>query len=173
MNITLTKLLTVFALLFSFKNYAQQAIIESSERMLNSEDLEILLGDWTGSLTYIDYSSKKPYTMPANLNVKQGKNKNQLVLFFIYPNEPKANNKDKIMVSKNGEKLNEKVVKSKQVLSNGQVQITTEYNGKDNNRKALIRNLYVLGSKQFVIRKEIKFEDSNVWLKRNEYYFER
>ena len=173
MNFTLTKLLIVFALLLSFNNYAQQEIIESSERMLNSEDLEILLGDWTGSLTYIDYSSKKPYTMPANLTVKQGKNKNQLILFFIYPNEPKANNKDKIMVSKNGQKLNEKVVKSKQVLSKGQVEIITEYNGKDNNKKAIIRNVYILGSKQFVIRKEVKFESSDDWLKRNDYDFER
>lgn len=173
MNITLTKLLIVFALLFSFNNYAQQAITESSERMLNSEDFEILLGDWIGSLTYIDYSSKKPYTMPANLTVKQGKNKNQLILFFIYPNEPKANNKDKIMVSKNGQKLNEKVVKSKQVLSKGQVEIITEYNGKDNNKKVIIRNVYILGSKQFVIRKEVKFESSDDWLKRNDYDFER
>ena len=169
----MTKVLIVFCVLLSFKNYAQQAITETSEQTLNSKDLEILFGDWTGSLTYIDYNSNKPYSMPANLTVKQGKNKNQLVLNFIYPNEPNANSKDKIVVSKKGDKLNGKAVKSKQKLSNGQVQFITEYDGKDNNNKAIIRNVYILGSKQFVIRKEVKFEKSNDWLKRNEYNFER
>jgi len=111
--------------------------------------------------------------MPANLTIKQGKNKNQLSLSFIYPNEPKSNSKDKITISKNGEYLNSNVVKSKQGLSNGQIQITTEYAGKDNNKKAIIRNVYILGKKQFTIRKEVKFEDSDVWLKRSEYNFAR
>ncbi len=80
---------------------------------------------------------------------------------------------DKIKVSKNGELLNNHKVKSKQKLSNGQIQITTEYSGKDNNKKALIRNLYILGENQFIIRKEVKYENSDEWLKRNEFSYIR
>ena len=167
------KLLIVIALLCACQIYAQQESIKSSEKNVLPEDLKMLLGDWSGSLTYMDYSSDKPYTMPANLKVKHGKNKYQFTLLFMYPNEPKANSKGKIMVSKNGEELNKKSVKSKQVLPNGQIQITTEYDGKDNNKNALIRNLYVLGSHQFVIKKEVKFKNSDEWLMRNEYHFER
>lgn len=173
MNTTITKLLFVFTLLVTFKSYGQETNTESSVQKVYSEDFEILLGDWTGGLTYIDYSSKKPFSMPANLTVTQGKNKNQFVLNFIYPNEPKANSKDKILVSKSGDKLNDKVVKSKRVLSNGNVEIITEYEGKDNNEKALIRNVYLVASNQFVIIKEVKFEKSNDWLKRNEYNFNK
>lgn len=165
MKITLTKILIVFALLFSFENYAQNTI--------SPDDLNILLGEWTGTLTYIDYSSNKPFTMPANLIVKEGKNENQLLLFINYPNEPNANSKDKIRISKNGSQLNKNDVKSKQRLSNGQVQITTEYLGKDNNMKALIKNVYILGKNLFVIRKEVKFENSKDWLIRNEYKYIR
>ncbi len=165
MKITLTKILIVFTFIFSFENYTQNIV--------TIDDLKTLLGDWTGTLTYIDYSSNKPYTMPSNLSIKQGKNKNHLILFNIYPNEPKANNKDKIKVSKNGELLNNHKVKSKQKLSNGQIQITTEYSGKDNNKKALIRNLYILGENQFIIRKEVKYENSDEWLKRNEFSYIR
>jgi len=165
MKFSLTQLLIVFTLLFSLKNYAQNTI--------TSDDLNILLGEWTGTLTYTDYSSNEPFTMPANLVVKQGKNKNQLLLFINYPKEPNANSKDKIRISKNGSQLNNIDVKSKQRLSEGQVQIITEYSGKDNNKKALIKNVYILGGNQFIIRKEVNFENSEDWLIRNEYKYER
>ena len=70
--------------------------------------------------------------MPANLIVSQGKNNNQLILDINYPKEPNANSRDKIKISKDGTQLNKFDVKSKEVLPNGQVQITTQYSGKDN-----------------------------------------
>ena len=36
----------------------------------SSNDLKQLTGFWKGTLTYLDYSSGKPYTMPANLEVQ-------------------------------------------------------------------------------------------------------
>lgn len=172
MNINLIKILIVFTVLLSFEGYAQETTTMSSEK-ITPEDLQILIGEWTGSLTYIDYSSNKPYTMPANLNVKQGKNENQLLLFNIFPNEPQANSKDKIILSKNGMSLNKKDLKSKKRLSDGSIQITTEYMGNDNKKKALIRNIYVLGEKQFVMRKEVQFIKTSEWLKRNEFKYKR
>ncbi|MGK0386771.1 MAG: hypothetical protein ACI849_001390 [Patiriisocius sp.] len=99
------KILIVFVLLFSFENYAQNTV--------KADDLKNLLDEWTGTLTYIDYSSNKPYTMAANLNVKEGRNENQFLLFNSFPNEPKANNKDKLKISKKGTLLNTYAVKSK------------------------------------------------------------
>ena len=173
MNITLTKILLVITFLFSFQDFPQKKGLESSEKIMTPEDLKVLLGEWNGNLTYTDYSSNKPYTMPSNLDVKQGKNDRQLLLLITYPNEPKANSKEKISISKNGDQLNKNIVKSNQILTNGQVQIITEYSGKDNNKKAQIRNVYILGKQQFVIRKEVQFENSKEWLKRNEYNFKR
>ncbi|MBT8393857.1 MAG: hypothetical protein HKO81_08550 [Flavobacteriaceae bacterium] len=172
MKIQLSKILIVFTILLCFENYAQTTSTYSSN-IITSEDLKTILGKWTGSLTYVDYRSNKPYTMPANVNVKQGKNENQLTLLITYPNEPKANSKDKIKLSQDGKKLNKKEVKTKQDMNSGQIQITTEYFGKDNNKEALIRDIYILGEKKFVIRKEVKFETSKEWLKRNEYNFTR
>jgi hypothetical protein len=172
MKINLTKILIIFTVLFSFKGYGQETI-KTSVKKITPEDLQILIGEWTGSLTYIDYSSNKPYTMPANLNVKQGKNANQLLLFNIFPNEPKANSKDKIILSKDGMALNKKNVRAKERMSDGTIQITTEFMGNDNKKKALIRNIYILGDNQFVIRKEVKFENTSEWLKRNEFNYKR
>ena len=165
MKKTLSIVIIIFALLFSIKNYSQNIVTK--------DDLQILHGKWTGTLTYIDYSSNKPYTMPANLIVEQGKNENQILLFNNYPNEPKANSKDKIKISKNGELLDNKKVKSKEKLADNQIQIITEYSGKDNKKKALIRNIYIIGEKQFVIRKEVKFNNSEEWIVRNKYSYNR
>ena len=172
MKLHLTKILIVFTILISFENYAQTSSGDASE-MITPEDLKIILGKWTGSLTYVDYRKNKPFTMPSNVDVKQGKNEKQLLLLITYPKEPNANSKDKIKISENGQQLNKKEVNSRQILSNGQIQITTEYLGKDNNKPALIRNIYIFGEKQFVIRKEVNFENTNNWMMRNEYSFER
>lgn len=165
MKKTFSTILLVFALLFYFKPIAQNTVTK--------EDLKTLIGEWTGSLTYIDYRSNKPYTMPANLRVEAGKNDFQLLLFNIYPNEPKANDRSKIKISKNGDKLDNHPVKSREELTDGQIQLTTEYAGKDNNKNALIRNIYIIGERQFVIRKEVKFENSDDWLMRNEFNYKR
>lgn len=173
MKINLAKILLLFSVLFSLESYAQESATSSSENILITAELNNLIGEWTGSLTYLDYSSNKPYTMPANLLVKQGKNENQLLLFNVYPDEPKANSNYKMILSKNGRQLNKKDIKSKLSLPEGQIQITIEYTGKDNKKKALIRNIYLLGEKQFVIRKEVQFENKSEWIKRNEFSYKR
>lgn len=160
-----TVVFIAFTFLITFENYAQVTI--------SSDDLKSLPGDWTGTLTYIDYSSNEPYSMPADLKVEPGANEYQFQLYNIYPNEPKANNKDKIKISKNGQEINKRKVKSKERLSNGSLQITTEYSGKDNNKPALIRNIYTLGVDKFIIRKEVKYENSDEWFKRNEFNYKR
>lgn len=173
MKITSNKFFIVFAVFFTCQIFAQQSNSIITEKTVGPEDIEIILGNWTGSLTYIDYSSNKPYTMPADVTVKQGKNKNKLTLNFKYSNEPKANSQGQISISKKGDKINKEIIVSKRKLSNEKLEIITEYNGTDNKKNALIRNKYILGNKQFVIRKEVKFEKSNKWIMRNEYSFER
>ncbi len=173
LNIKPAIFVILFSILLSSESNAQETSTALPEQIITPEDLSNLLGEWTGRLTYADYSTNKPYTMPVNLIVEPGKNANQLLLFYIYPNEPKANSKDKIVVSKDGMNLNKQALKSKQGLSNGQIQITTEYIGKDNKQEAVIRNIYIWGAKQFIIRKEVRFEPAGEWIKRNEFSFER
>lgn len=165
MKISLTRIFLLMAFLFSTHMQSQNSI--------SSHDLEPLMGEWTGSLTYIDYSSSKPYTMPANLIVSQGKNQDQFLLFYAYPKEPKANNKEKLKISDGGQQLNNHPVISKQDLPDGELEITTEYSGRDNNKAALIRHIYTLGKDVFIVKKVVKFENSEAWLERNIYSFSR
>jgi hypothetical protein len=51
----------------------------------------------------------------------------------------------------------------------------TEVDGNDgnDNKKAVIRHTYLLKSNAFSIIKEVKFEGTDKWIKRNEYQLNR
>lgn len=155
--------------------FATSAIAQNSENgnKLNPKELKTLVGEWEGSLTYLDYSSGKPYTMPANASIKPGKNEYQLAGAYIYPNEPKANSNFKLTISEDGKTFNKKDITSKRTMEDGNIEITTEYSGKDDNKKAQIKNIYIIGASTFKIRKEVMFPDSEDWIKRNEYSFSK
>ncbi len=163
-------ILILFILFVPFTPFAQNTSIPAINKVLH-KDLKIIIGEWTGSLTYLDYKTGKPYTMPADLIVKQGKNENQLLLLNKYPNEPKANNSDKVKIRKNGTILNKSAVTSREIQSNNRIQITTEKVGKDDSKIAVIRYIYLLGKEQFTIRKEVQFEASKEWIKRSEFNY--
>jgi len=133
------------------------------------------LGDWKGELTYLDYKSGKPYSLPVNLSLNlSNSNINQLIFTYTYPNEPKANGKDTLELKKEGTYLNEQRVTS--VIRAIQANIIqTERSGTDGNehKKAIIREVYELGKNFFVMRKEVKFEGELNWIKRNEFVFKR
>jgi hypothetical protein len=169
----MTKLLIAIMILFSCNSFCQEADVTAAETVITPQDLKNLPGDWTGTLTYLDYSSGKPYSMPANLNVVLGKNDREFILRHTYPKEPKANGKDRIILSKDGRQLNKKNVKSKTVSESGELRIITEYQGKDNNEAARIRSTYILGELQFIIRKEALFDASKDWIMRNEYSYSK
>jgi len=44
---------------------------------------------------------------------------------------------------------------------------------KDNNKKAEIRVIYIIGKEELIIRKEVKFENTENWKLRNEYNYKR
>ncbi len=104
MKVLTTQLfITLIFLALSFTSKAQET---STDATVTAQDIKIALGEWKGSLTYMDYQSNEPYTMPANMEVKPGKNDMELILHRIYPNEPKANGKGKFKITDNGQMLN-------------------------------------------------------------------
>ena len=151
--------------MLSLNSYGQERI--------TSEDLKVVIGNWEGSITYLDYQTNKPFTMPANLNVTQGKSENILLLNNIYPNEPKANSTDKIKIAKNGMLLNKNPVTSREELENGHIRIQTEHKAKDDKKKALLRYTYTVGNDFFQIRKEVQFDEKGEWIKRSEFNYNR
>ena len=139
------------------------------------KDFKPAFGKWKGTLTYLDYTSGKPYSMPCNISVEKNKSNSQhLILSFEYPNEQKANDKDTAVISTDGKMIDDELVVSKSKLK-GVTQIVTEKNGVDGNdrRKALFRYTFEFSNNSFSKRKEVLFDGEDKWILRNDYKMTR
>ena len=140
------------------------------------KDFKPALGKWKGTITYLDYSSGKPFTMPANVTIsKHNNNTQRLILAFAYPEEPKANGNDTLVISSDGMQIDGAAVVSKNKNSDGNLEIVTEKLGIDgnDNRKAILKHIYTIGKKIFINRKEVKFDGEEKFILRNEYSMKR
>lgn len=160
-----------FQLLIFFLIFSTSQVIAQGK--ITKKELKSFIGNWKGSLTYIDYSSDKPYTMPANIEIKNGLNANELLISNIYPNEPKANSVDTLIISAKENSFDGAAVKSITRLSDGSTQIITESSGMDGNDKkpALIRHTYTISKTNYSNRKEVQFFGETKWMKRHEYSY--
>jgi len=167
LNLLILTLIIPIGFIFSQSN--------SSIHKIEPKDLNILMGKWTGSLTYLDYSSGNVYPMPCDIFVKGKRNNRKIIIHYIFPSEPKANNKEHIKISKDGRLINKRRIESKFINAQGLTEIYTENLGKDGNdgKKAMIRTIYKIGDTEFIMRKEVKFEGTNEWIMRNEFKFQK
>lgn len=137
------------------------------------KDLAASTGSWQGKLTYLDYSSGKPYTMPANIKISLTENKLGYIMGYEYPNEPHANSKDTTYIK---DKLfgEDKIVEFTKDAAGG-FTLVTEKEGEDGNdhKKAILRHTYTLKTNTFSAVKDVKFDGTDKWIKRNEYLFEK
>jgi hypothetical protein len=138
-------------------------------------DFELASGSWTGSLTYLDYSTGKPFTMPADLEMKRISGSNAFLVSNIYPNEKSANGKDTLRITDDGVFINKAKVSTRRVWPDGTIDIVTEETGKDGNdgKMALFRHTYTIGKTTFSKRKEVQFEGTTTWILRHEYSYKR
>jgi uncharacterized protein (UPF0333 family) len=162
--------LTILAIVFSLTLLSAQKISNSIQT-----DFIALTGSWKGSLTYLDYTSGKPYTMPADIDIKQVDKSNKFIFSNIYPNEQSANSTDTISIAADGRYIDKERVISKKKDSNGDIEIVTEEKGTDGNdhKKATIRHTYLIGKNHFSKRKDVKFDGEVNWIKRHEYSYTR
>ena len=156
-----------FATVFIFLN------ISTNAQSFQLKDLSNSVGKWEGTLTYLDYSSGKSYTMLANIKISLTEDKTGYIMGYEYPEEPHANSKDTTYVH---EKLfgKDKILEFKKTTDSG-FTVVTEILGEDGNdhKKAMLRHTYILKSNTYSIIKEVKFDGTDKWIKRNEYLLNR
>ena len=147
--------------------------ISANAQSFQVKDLSNSVGSWEGKLTYMDYSTGKPFSMLANIKIGLTADKKGYVMGYEYPKEPHANSKDTTFFIDNlfGK---DKIVEFKKDKDGG-YKMTTEVDGNDgnDNKKAVLRHTYLLKSNTFSIIKEVKFEGTDKWIKRNEYLLNR
>lgn len=144
-----------------------------SAQSFQIKDLSSSVGSWQGKLTYLDYSSGKPFTMLANIKISLTADSRGYIMAYEYPKEPHANSKDTtaIVGSFFGK---DKIVEFKRDSAEG-FTLVTEVDGEDGNenKKAILRHQYLLQKNTFTIIKSVKFQGTDKWIKRNEYLLTR
>ncbi len=154
-------------------------IITNCNAQINSKisvkDFDTLVGSWQGTLTYLDYSSGKPYTMSADIDVKRIEKTNKFSFSNIYPKETSANSVDTITISKHGIYIDKELVKSTQNLPDGDIEIITEEFAKDGNdhKPATIRHTYTFGKTTYINKKDVQFVGDTEWINRHKYSYIR
>jgi hypothetical protein len=143
---------------------------------ISSDFFKPAFGNWKGTLTYLDYTSGKPFNMLANVSINiNAKNSNEIIFSYQYPDEPKANGNDTLEIKAEGKMIDDAKVTSTSVSADGTLQIETERYGIDGNdsKKAIIKHVYIISKKSYISRKEVKFIGEQNWIRRNEYSFAR
>lgn len=160
----------VFALLAAFVSLASQ----QSPRV-SPEDLRKLSGSrWTGTLTYLDYRSNRPVSIPSSLTVTQaGGDENAWVFEYEYPDEPKANGKQTLKLEEGGTVFDGETVVERTGLDSGGFRLVTVKRGRDNDKDALFRFTYTLDGAAFSVKKEVKPEGAAEYFERNRYSWKR
>jgi hypothetical protein len=142
------------------------------QAQISPNDFRAVFGKWTGELTYSDYRTGVPIKIPVEIKVDETNSVNTIIISYIYPKEPKANASDTLRIAADGKWLNDKNIISVK-KENGLINILAERNGEDNNKFAVLRYNYSIGKNQFIIRKEVKYMNTDNFIFRNEYNFKR
>jgi hypothetical protein len=160
----------VFALLAAFVSFVPQ-----QSPGLSAEDLRRLSGArWTGTLTYLDYRSNKPVSIPSSLTVTQAAgDENAWVFEYEYPEEPKANGRQTLKIEENGSVFGGEKVVERTGLGGGGFRLVTEKRGRDNDKDALFRFTYTLDGSAFSVKKEVRPEGAAEFFERNRYSWKR
>lgn len=166
----MTKLSLLFLFTLTFAMYAA-----GQTAPLTADDLKILEGPkWTGTLTYLDYSSNKKTSIKSNVTVSRAEAANTWVFAYEYPDEPKANGTSNVSLTNGGTLFNDQKVIERSVIADGSsLRIVTTKNGTDNNKPAVVRFTYSVTPTSFRIMKEVQLEGSAEWFERNEYRWTR
>ena len=158
----------LIALVFLVSASAQTAKI-------SPDDLKGLEGSqWIGTLTYLDYSSNKKTAIKSNVTISRvAADKFTWTFEYQYPDEPKANSQDSVILSPDGKTLDGETVIERSKLPDGTLKFVTTKNGEDNGKKALYRFTYLASKNNFSVKKEARLEGTTEYFVRNEYAWTR
>lgn len=133
------------------------------------KDLSGAVGTWNGTLTYLDYSTGKPFTMSANIKIGLTADHMGFIMGYEYPKEPHANSTDTTFIV--GDQFGKDKIVAFKKASDGGFKLITEIEGNDgnDNKKAILRHTHLVTLNTYSIIKEVKFEGTDKWIKRNEY----
>lgn len=156
----------------SFVALFMAPVLATAQPPMGPDALDLLLGNWSGELMYVDYSSGVETHIPATLSAeKVGKRAWRMT--FGYSDEPGSNEIDTVMLSADGHVFDGMEVIGSDTLADGALRITLEQDGEDDNAPARIRKVWTIGPDRCTLRKEVRPMNGGEFQLRHEYRFTR
>lgn len=125
---------------------------------------------WNGNLMYTNYSDGNKVTIRTALQITI--NGDKIIMDTQYPDEPNANSKESIRISKAGTHLGKEELVDKK-FENGVLTLVTKFKGKDNNKKAVMYKTYSISEEVYSVEKEVQYVKTMVRILRNKYDYKR
>jgi hypothetical protein len=162
MNLKKIASVSALALLTAYSTFGQ------TRTAISPKELKNLIGCWHGVLNYSGTIIRKPYTVNADLVIKQIGKSNKFEFQNIYPKEPTDNKADTFTISKDGRKINGVTIKLKKYTKEGYLKIITEAAGidEDSNEAVMIRNTYTIGKSVYKYNKDVQRRGEREWMER-------
>lgn len=161
----------LFALLAASAAAALAASASGPPAVTDADLARVTGDDWTGELTYRDYSP--PFGKVAiAAEVDVTRTAAGLTLSMQYPREPQANSADTLSVTDGGRSLGGDPVIAREEISGAAV-ITTRGPCEDDGREAVCERAYTFGDKTLSLRKSVRLAGETEAFERNAYRFTR
>jgi len=141
---------------------------------ITAEDIDRLVGrPWIGTLTYLDYTSKKQTTIDSSITVtRKAATSATWTVGVGYSKEPHADSSEDVSLSADGTRFGDEVIVARTTLPDGVVFIT-ECDGEDDNRPARFRFEHTITASEYSRRKLVKFNGTGEFFERHIYRWRR
>jgi hypothetical protein len=162
----MNKVFLYISLLFS--------IVGNTQPSVSIADFKSLAGKWKGTLTYLDYSSNKLTSIPANTFVEIISD-TEFNQYLYYTEEPEKDQKTTYNIHALGTALGDRRLIEKIIEPDGSIKLILASTGTDGNdqRQAVFRHIMIISPYQFIITKMVRFNGENKFFERHTYSFSR
>ena len=140
-----------------------------------ASDIDALVGaPWVGTLTYLDYTSKKSVTIDSSLMVgRVGDAPPSWSFGYGYSREPHADSTSTLTLLEDGRVFGDEVVVSRARCADGGLAYTTESRGEDDQRAATFRFEHRLDPRSYSRRKLVRYDGEREYVERHVYRWSR
>ncbi len=158
----------------SAEKWAEIQIPVRAVARMQPTDLDLLIGKpWSGTLTYLDYTSGEPTTIRSSLSVHRAQSLGAWKFSIGYGDEPHADTSDVVAVSADGRKFADEPVVERSLELDGSIHVVTECDSTDNGQPVRMRHVYVIGERACSLQKLVRGEGQVEFFERHIYRWTR
>lgn len=141
---------------------------------MQATDLDLLIGEpWSGTLTYLDYTSGETTAIRSSLSVQRTRSSGAWNLAIGYSDEPQEDTSDVVAISADGRKFADESVVERRVEPDGSIRVVTECDSTDNGLPVRMRHVYVIGERACSLQKLVRGEGDRGFIERHVYRWAR